>query len=40
MMEIKFLEAAEKEFEDAVVYYNQQSDGLGYEFAAEVRRTL
>jgi hypothetical protein len=39
-MKIKFLEAAEKEFEDVVIYYNQQSDGLGYEFAAEVRRTI
>ncbi|MCB4790600.1 MAG: type II toxin-antitoxin system RelE/ParE family toxin [Elusimicrobia bacterium] len=39
-MEIKFLEIAEIEFKDACAYYNQQSEGLGYEFAAEVGRTL
>lgn len=39
-MKIEVLEPAEAEFREAVDYYNQQSEGLGYEFAAEVRRTL
>jgi len=36
MMEIVFLAPAEAEFIDAISYYNMQSEGLGYEFAAEV----
>ncbi|MBI4691310.1 MAG: type II toxin-antitoxin system RelE/ParE family toxin [Nitrospirae bacterium] len=39
-MEIKFLALAENEFTDAVSYYNMQSEGLGYEFASEVKRTI
>ncbi len=39
-MNIKFLAAAEAEFLDAIAYYNMQSEGLGYEFAAEVKRTI
>ncbi len=39
-MEIKFLAPAEAEFLDAVSFYNTQSEGLGYEFAAEVNRTI
>jgi plasmid stabilization system protein ParE len=39
-MNIIFLAPAEAELLDAVVYYNSQSEGLGYEFAAEVRRTI
>ena len=39
-MKIEFLHPARLEFTDAVSYYNQQSEGLGYEFAAEVNRTL
>jgi len=39
-MEIKFLAIAELELIDAVKFYNQQSEGLGYEFAAEIKRTL
>lgn len=35
-----FLSAAEAEFVEAVEYYNQQSEGLGFKFAAEVKRTL
>ena len=35
-MEIVFLASAEAEFIDAISYYNMQSEGLGYEFAAEV----
>jgi len=39
-MEIDFLAPAEAEFVDAVVYYNMQSEGLGFEFAVEVKRTI
>jgi plasmid stabilization system protein ParE len=39
-MKVEVLEPAEAEFREAVEYYNQQAEGLGYEFAAEVRRTL
>lgn len=39
-MRIKFLPPAKTEFMDAIFYYNRQSEGLGYEFAAEVKRTL
>jgi len=39
-MRIEFLDPAKKEFAEAIAYYNQESEGLGYRFAAEVRRTL
>lgn len=39
-MNVDFLELAEKEFNDAIVYYNLQSEGLGFEFAAEAKRTI
>lgn len=39
-MEIIFLASAEDEFADAIYYYNTQSEGLGFEFAAEVKRTI
>ena len=39
-MKVEVLEPAEAEFREAVGYYNRQGEGLGYEFAAEVRRTL
>ena len=39
-MEIVFLPPAKAELTDAISYYNMQSEGLGYEFAAEVKRTL
>jgi len=39
-MKVKFLAPAEKELIDAVAYYNSQSEGLGFEFAAEVKRTI
>ncbi|MBU3935830.1 type II toxin-antitoxin system RelE/ParE family toxin, partial [Patescibacteria group bacterium] len=31
---------AKSELTEAISYYNAQSEGLGYEFAAEVKRTL
>ena len=40
MPEVKFLLAAEEEFIETVIYYNSQSEGLGFEFAAEVKHTL
>ena len=39
-MRIAFLPPARAELTDAISYYNIQSEGLGYEFAAEVKRTL
>ena len=39
-MKIEFLPPATAELTDAISYYNIQSEGLGYEFAAEVKRTL
>ena len=39
-LKIRFLLAAEQEFIEAVVYYNSQSEGLGFEFAVEVKHTL
>ncbi len=39
-MKIEFLAPAEIEFIDATSYYNMQSEGLGFEFAAEVKRTI
>ena len=39
-MNVKFLVPAEVEFLDAIEYDNQQSEGLGFDFALEVGRTL
>ena len=39
-MNIRILSCAEQEFIEAVDYYNEQSPGLGYEFAAEVKAAL
>jgi plasmid stabilization system protein ParE len=39
-MRIEFLPPARVELTDAISYYNLQSEGLGYEFAAEVKKTL
>jgi plasmid stabilization system protein ParE len=39
-MRIEFLDPAKKELAGAIAYYNRESEGLGYRFAGEVRRTL
>jgi len=39
-MRVEFLDPAKRELIEAVAYYNEQSEGLGYRFAAEVRRTV
>lgn len=39
-MKIEFLETASQELAEIVQYYNTQAEGLGFEFAGEVRRTL
>lgn len=39
-MRIEFLDTAEAEFIETVACYNLQSEGLGYEFAAEIKRAL
>jgi hypothetical protein len=39
-MTVEFLRTAAAELEDAVAYYNEQSEGLGYQLAVEVQKTL
>jgi len=39
-MNVVFLEVAEAELGQAIFYYNGLSEGLGLEFAAEVKRVL
>ena len=39
-MRIEFLDPARKELAEAIAYYNRESEGLGYRFAAEMRGTL
>ncbi|RPJ86558.1 MAG: type II toxin-antitoxin system RelE/ParE family toxin [Acidobacteria bacterium] len=39
-MKILFLRPAEVELHNAIDYYNRQRPGLGYEFAAELKRTI
>jgi len=39
-MNIEFLDIAEAELAQSVAFYNGESEGLGYEFAAEINRTL
>ena len=35
-----FLTSAESELMEAIAWYHEQSEGLGFEFAAEVMRTI
>ena len=37
---IKYIAIAGLELIDTVKFYNRQSEGLGYEFTAEIKRTL
>ena len=39
-MKIRYLEAAEAEFEEAIHYYNEQRTGLGFEFSDEVKDAI
>lgn len=39
-MKVRVLSCAEREFREAVDFYNDERPGLGYEFAEEVQRTL
>ncbi|MBF8275660.1 MAG: hypothetical protein HW390_733 [Candidatus Brocadiaceae bacterium] len=39
-MKLDFLAPAEAEFTDIIAYYNEQCEGLGFEFASEVKKTL
>ena len=39
-MNVAFLAPAYAELTDAIEYYNEQSEGLGFEFAVEVQRTI
>jgi plasmid stabilization system protein ParE len=39
-MRIEFLDPAKKELAEAIAYYNEESEGLGYRFAVEVKKTL
>src|ERR1035437_5149876 len=39
-MIIRFLLPAFGELKEAIAYYSTESEGLGFEFAAEVKRTL
>lgn len=39
-MKLRMLSVAKEEFFEAVRYYNGQREGLGFEFAGEVKNTL
>ncbi len=39
-MKVDFLEIAEIELKESVEFLNGQSEGLGFEFANEVKRTI
>ncbi len=39
-MTVDFLQPAQDEFAEAIAYYNLQSEGLGLEFAVEIKRTV
>lgn len=40
MRSYDFLEPAQVELEEAVRYFNEREEGLGYEFAKEVANTI
>ena len=39
-MNLRFLSVARQELDDAFVWYERQSPGLGYEFLDEIDRTI
>ncbi len=39
-MKVEYLSIAEIELIEAVSFFNEQSEGLGFEFAAEVKQTI
>lgn len=39
-MRVEFLDPAFSEFVESIAFYNLQSEGLGYEFAIEVKRAI
>ena len=39
-MKVRFAAAAEYELNTAINQYNEQLDGLGFEFAAEVKKSI
>ena len=39
-MKIRYLEAADAEFQEAIDYYNEQRPGLGFEFSGEVKDAI
>ncbi len=39
-MNLAFLQPAEDEFAETIAYYNLQSEGLGLDFAVEVKQAL
>ena len=39
-MKVEIISVAEIEFKEAVDYYNNESEGLGYEFALELEKTI
>ncbi len=39
-MNVVFLETAEFEFNEAIMFYNIQRENLGYEFASEVKNAI
>ena len=39
-MRVEFLDVAETELAEVVSHLNDQSEGLGFEFAAEVKQTI
>jgi len=39
-MKVRYVDAADAEFRDAINYYNQERPGLGFEFSDEVRDVI